>query len=100
MAGRILRKIKERVRNLELQKAKQHLLMKTASGHQPLQHVREGKIHQQLNHFSQQDISTFPQLQQILTRVNEAYWQCPDGPVFLFIGGEGPLFEFDVLAVA
>lgn len=32
--------------------------------------------------------------------VNEAYWQCPDGPVFLFIGGEGPIFEFDVLAGA
>ncbi|CAK6974988.1 LOW QUALITY PROTEIN: thymus-specific serine protease [Scomber scombrus] len=94
MAGRILRKIKERVRNLQLQKVKQHLLMKTASGHQPLQRVREGKIHQQLNHFSQQDISTFPQR----FFVNEEYWQRPDGPVFLFIGGEGPIFEFDVLA--
>lgn len=61
-AGQILRKIKERVRNLQLQKAKQHLLTKTTRGHQPLQHVREGKIHQQLNHFSQQDISTFPQV--------------------------------------
>lgn len=30
--------------------------------------------------------------------MNEAYWQHPDGPVFLFIGGEGPIFEFDVLA--
>uniref|UniRef100_A0A3Q4AUG2 Serine protease 16 n=1 Tax=Mola mola TaxID=94237 RepID=A0A3Q4AUG2_MOLML len=30
--------------------------------------------------------------------VNEAFWQSPDGPVFLFIGGEGPIFEFDVLA--
>lgn len=30
--------------------------------------------------------------------VNEAYWRDPDGPVFLFIGGEGPLFEYDVLA--
>lgn len=30
--------------------------------------------------------------------VNEAYWQSPDGPVFLFIGGEGPIYEFDVLA--
>uniref|UniRef100_H2LX31 Serine protease 16 n=1 Tax=Oryzias latipes TaxID=8090 RepID=H2LX31_ORYLA len=30
--------------------------------------------------------------------VNEAHWQRPDGPVFLFIGGEGPIFSFDVLA--
>uniref|UniRef100_A0A3P8PKX4 Serine protease 16 n=1 Tax=Astatotilapia calliptera TaxID=8154 RepID=A0A3P8PKX4_ASTCA len=29
--------------------------------------------------------------------VNEAYWQHPDGPVFLYIGGEGPLVEYDVL---
>ncbi|KAM7413585.1 hypothetical protein PAMA_020797 [Pampus argenteus] len=94
MAGRVLRKIKERVRNLQLQKAKQHLLIQTVSGHQPLQHVKEGRIHQQLNHFSRQDVSTFPQR----FFVNEAYWQRPDGPVFLFIGGEGPIYEFDVLA--
>ncbi|XP_044057225.1 thymus-specific serine protease isoform X2 [Siniperca chuatsi] len=92
-AGRILRKIKERVRNLQLKEAKQHLLTHTVSGHQPLQHVKEGRIHQQLNHFNRQDVSTFPQR----FFVNEAYWQCPDGPVFLFIGGEGPIFEFDVL---
>ncbi|XP_051253528.1 thymus-specific serine protease isoform X1 [Dicentrarchus labrax] len=93
-AGRILRKIKERVRDLQLQKAKQHLLMRTESGHQPLQRVKEGRIHQKLDHFSRQDVSTFPQR----FFVNEAYWHCPDGPVFLFIGGEGPIFEFDVLA--
>lgn len=29
--------------------------------------------------------------------MNEAYWRGPDGPVFLFIGGEGPVHEFDVL---
>lgn len=29
--------------------------------------------------------------------VNEAHWQRPDGPVFLFIGGEGPIYNFDVL---
>ncbi|XP_078100448.1 thymus-specific serine protease [Sander vitreus] len=92
-AGRILRKIKERVRNLQLQEAKRHL-QKQISGHQPLQHVKEGRIHQQLDHFNRQDVSTFPQR----FFVNEAYWQRPDGPVFLFIGGEGPIFEFDVLA--
>ncbi|CAG06424.1 unnamed protein product, partial [Tetraodon nigroviridis] len=30
--------------------------------------------------------------------VNEAFWRNPDGPVFLYIGGEGPIFEYDVLA--
>ncbi len=30
--------------------------------------------------------------------MNEAFWRSPDGPVFLYIGGEGPIFEFDVLA--
>ncbi|XP_041796642.1 thymus-specific serine protease [Chelmon rostratus] len=93
-AGRILSKIKERVRNLQLQKAKLHLLTRVASGRQPLQHVREGRIHQQLDHFSRQDVSSFPQR----FFVNEVYWQPPDGPVFLFIGGEGPIFDFDVLA--
>ncbi|XP_038549780.1 thymus-specific serine protease [Micropterus salmoides] len=93
-AGRILSKIKERARNLQLQKAKQHLLAQTLSGHQPLLRVREGRIHQQLNHLNRQDVSTFPQR----FFVNEAYWQNPDGPVFLFIGGEGPIFDFDVLA--
>ncbi|KAI3354518.1 hypothetical protein L3Q82_019032, partial [Scortum barcoo] len=93
-AGRILSKLKERVRNVQLQRAKQHLLTHTASGHQSLQHVKEGRIHQQLDHFNHQDVRTFPQR----FFVNEAHWQCPDGPVFLFIGGEGPIFEFDVLA--
>ncbi|XP_027135967.1 thymus-specific serine protease [Larimichthys crocea] len=93
-AGRILKKIKERVRNLQLQKAKQLLLTRAASDRQPLQHVKEGRIHQQLDHFNRQDVNTFPQR----FFVNEAFWQSPDGPVFLFIGGEGPIFDFDVLA--
>ncbi|XP_070685910.1 thymus-specific serine protease [Pempheris klunzingeri] len=93
-AGRILRKIKERVRDLQLQRAKQHLLKHAASGQQPPQHVKEGWIHQQLDHFNQHDVRTFPQR----FFVNDAHWQRPDGPVFLFIGGEGPIFEFDVLA--
>lgn len=93
-AARILREIKERVRNLQLQKAKQQLLTQAVSGRQPLQHVKEGRIHQQLDHFNRQDVRTFPQR----FFVNEAYWQAPDGPVFLFIGGEGPIYEFDVLA--
>ncbi|XP_033486617.2 thymus-specific serine protease isoform X1 [Epinephelus lanceolatus] len=93
-AGRTLMKIKERVRNLQLQKAKQLLLTHPASGRQPLRHVKEGRIHQQLDHFNRKNVSTFPQK----FFVNEAHWQRPDGPVFLFIGGEGPIYEFDVLA--
>ncbi|KAK2912800.1 thymus-specific serine protease [Channa argus] len=93
-AGRVLRKIKERVRDLQLQKVQQHLLTQTVRGHQPLQHVKEGKIHQPLNHFNRKDVGTFPQR----FFVNDEYWQHPDGPVFLFIGGEGPIFKFDVLA--
>lgn len=58
-----MRKIKERVRDFQLQKAKQNLLMQTSFSRQPLQHVKEGKIHQQLNHFNRQDVSTFPQVE-------------------------------------
>ncbi|XP_035479876.2 thymus-specific serine protease isoform X1 [Scophthalmus maximus] len=93
-AGRVLWKIKERARDLQLQDARRHLLGRTVGGHQLLRHVREGRIHQPLDHFNRRDAATFPQR----FFVNEAYWQRPDGPVFLFIGGEGPIFQFDVLA--
>ncbi|XP_028275788.1 thymus-specific serine protease [Parambassis ranga] len=92
--GRILRTIKERVRDLQLQKNKELLQALTASGRQPHKHIKEAWIHQPLNHFNRQEARTFPQR----FFVNEAHWQHPDGPVFLFIGGEGPIFEFDVLA--
>lgn len=180
MSGRILRKIKERVRDVQLQKAKQHLLAHGVSGHQPLRHVKLGRIHQPLDHFNRRSVGTFPQVEKawMLRKcvnptlshcsaevtelstprqpttpasidnmlwhhypllpfdasnvqicplphkvkdywrhrscfgiirmnclslsqrffVNDAYWQRPDGPVFLFIGGEGPLYEIDVLA--
>lgn len=62
-SGQILRKIKERVRDLRLQNHKEFLLTLTASGHQPLQHVKEAQVHQKLNHFNRQDGSTFPQVQ-------------------------------------
>uniref|UniRef100_A0A3Q3W8X2 Thymus-specific serine protease n=1 Tax=Mola mola TaxID=94237 RepID=A0A3Q3W8X2_MOLML len=96
MPGRILRQIKERVRDVQLQKAKQQLLLlsRAATGRQPFHRVKEGRIQQQLDHFNRRAVGTFPQR----FFVNEAFWQSPDGPVFLFIGGEGPIFEFDVLA--
>uniref|UniRef100_A0A3Q0R0N7 Uncharacterized protein n=1 Tax=Amphilophus citrinellus TaxID=61819 RepID=A0A3Q0R0N7_AMPCI len=93
-SGQILRRIKRRARDIQIQKNKQLLLTLTVSGHQPLQHVKEGRILQPLDHFNRQNVNTFPQR----FLVNEAYWRDPDGPVFLFIGGEGPLFEYDVLA--
>ncbi|XP_003968816.2 thymus-specific serine protease [Takifugu rubripes] len=90
-AGRSLRRIQERVRGAQLQDAKQLL---TNAGRQSFQHVTQGKIHQPLDHFHPQDRRTFPQR----FFVNEAFCRGPDGPVFLYIGGEGPIFEFDVLA--
>ncbi|KAM6933246.1 thymus-specific serine protease [Xenentodon cancila] len=92
-SGRILRTIKNHVRDLQLQKNKQLLLMFMENGHQALQHVKEAWIHQPLDHFNRQRRKTFPQR----FFVNDAYWQRPHGPVFLFIGGEGAIFEFDVL---
>uniref|UniRef100_A0A8C6M818 Protease, serine, 16 (Thymus) n=1 Tax=Nothobranchius furzeri TaxID=105023 RepID=A0A8C6M818_NOTFU len=92
-SGRILSKIKDCVRDHQLQKNQDYLLTLTASDHQLLPQVKESWIYQPLDHFNRQDINTFPQR----FFVNEAYWQCPDGPVFLFIGGEGPIHELDVL---
>uniref|UniRef100_A0A673Z911 Thymus-specific serine protease-like n=1 Tax=Salmo trutta TaxID=8032 RepID=A0A673Z911_SALTR len=68
--------------------------MSAVNGHKPMGEVRDGKIHQPLDHFDSQNDETFPQR----FFVNEAYWERPHGPVFLFIGGEGPISEFNVLA--
>ncbi|KAM3875286.1 thymus-specific serine protease [Diretmus argenteus] len=92
-SGRVLRKIKERVRELQLHKAKEHVLTHTVNGHQPARDAKEGRIRQPLDHFDRQDTETFHQR----FFVNEAYWQPRHGPVFLFIGGEGPISAFDVL---
>uniref|UniRef100_A0A8C1QUB5 Thymus-specific serine protease n=1 Tax=Cyprinus carpio TaxID=7962 RepID=A0A8C1QUB5_CYPCA len=54
---------------------------------------KKGTIHQPLNHFDRKDDKTFPQK----FFVNDVYWQRPDGPVFLYIEGEGPLSKFSVL---
>ncbi|XP_058490737.1 thymus-specific serine protease [Solea solea] len=93
-AGRVLLSLKQRVRDLQLHEVRQQLLIRSISGRQPLLHVKKGQIQQPLNHFNPQDGATFTQR----FFVNEEYWQRPDGPVFLFIGGEGPIYEFDVLA--
>ncbi|XP_067306163.1 thymus-specific serine protease [Pseudorasbora parva] len=54
---------------------------------------KKGTIHQPLNHFDKKNDKTFPQK----FFVNDVYWQHSDGPVFLYIGGEGPLSRFSVL---
>ncbi|RVE64706.1 hypothetical protein OJAV_G00128930 [Oryzias javanicus] len=61
---------------------------------QPFQQVKESWLEQPLDHFNRLKVKTFSQK----FFVNEAHWQRPDGPVFLFIGGEGPIFNFDLLA--
>ncbi|XP_014836251.1 PREDICTED: thymus-specific serine protease-like [Poecilia mexicana] len=94
LAGRILSKINQRYRDLQARKHKEVFLTLLASKSKPLQHVTEGRVHQPLDHFNRQNVKTFTQR----FFVNEAYWQRPDGPVFLFIGGEGPIYNFDVLA--
>uniref|UniRef100_A0A3B3YFS3 Serine protease 16 n=1 Tax=Poecilia mexicana TaxID=48701 RepID=A0A3B3YFS3_9TELE len=93
-SGRILSKINQRYRDLQARKHKEVFLTLLASKSKPLQHVTEGRVHQPLDHFNRQNVKTFTQR----FFVNEAYWQRPDGPVFLFIGGEGPIYNFDVLA--
>ncbi|CAN9511115.1 unnamed protein product [Ophioblennius macclurei] len=92
--GRILRTIKERVRDVHLQKHKQVVQKLLAGGHQPFRHVTEAWIYQPLDHFNRQDIKTFRQK----FFVNKAHWRHPDGPVFLYIGGEGPIFDLEVVA--
>ncbi|XP_029026804.1 thymus-specific serine protease isoform X2 [Betta splendens] len=90
-AGRVLRRIQERARDLQRQTAERQLAARAVGARRRL---RPGRIRQPLDHFNRQSAGTFPQR----FFVNDAYWRRPDGPVFLYIGGEGPLYEFDVLA--
>ncbi|NP_001089218.1 uncharacterized protein LOC734265 precursor [Xenopus laevis] len=54
----------------------------------------ESFIVQPLDHFNRRNNGTYNQRYWI----NEQYWNYPDGPVFLYIGGEGSLSEFSVLS--
>lgn len=87
-------KIKERVQQLQYQKVKQHSLARALSERRPVAQVKDGLIRQPLNHFDSLNTKTFPQR----FFVNDAFWERPNGPVFLYIGGEGPISEFSVLA--
>lgn len=118
--------MKERVREVQLQRAERLLLAKVPRGRQHF-HVKLGFLEQQLDHFNRQGSKTFRQvgkpndaenaddvsclnkhvdgIEEILALfsttqtylVNDKYWKKPDGPVFLFIGGEGPLSWADVV---
>lgn len=55
---------------------------------------QERFLQQPLDHFDRRTKETYKQRYW----VNNMNWKKPDGPVFLFIGGEGALSEYDVLA--
>ncbi|XP_039510188.1 thymus-specific serine protease-like [Pimephales promelas] len=82
-SGQILWRMKDHVHKIQQARIK----------HTSTAIPKTGTIHQPLNHFDQQDDRTFPQK----FFVNDVYWQRSDGPVFLYIGGEGPLSKFSVL---
>ncbi|XP_034976666.2 thymus-specific serine protease [Zootoca vivipara] len=54
----------------------------------------ESFIRQPLDHFNRQEQRTYNQR----FWINQEFWRRPDGPVFLFIGGESALSVYDVLA--
>lgn len=54
----------------------------------------EGYLTQPLDHFNRKNNGTYRQRYWI----NEEFWKRPDGPVFLYIGGESAESEFSVLA--
>ncbi|XP_059574149.1 thymus-specific serine protease [Alligator mississippiensis] len=54
----------------------------------------EGSLPQPLDHFDRLELRTFPQR----FWINAEFWRRPDGPVFLYVGGESALSPFSVLA--
>lgn len=60
--GRVLWRIKERVRQARYEKAKQHVLRNVLKGHPLKIHAKEGVIHQELDHFDSSREDTFPQV--------------------------------------
>ncbi|KAI7800555.1 thymus-specific serine protease [Triplophysa rosa] len=87
-AGRLLWRMKERLHNIQQVRIKQQVMT-----HPSTAIPKEGRIHQPLNHLDIKNAKTFPQR----FFVNDIYWQRSDGPVFLYIEGEGPLSKFSVL---
>ncbi|XP_059371171.1 thymus-specific serine protease [Carassius carassius] len=85
--GQILWRMKDHVHKIQEARIKQRVTQTSTVI------PKTGTIHQPLNHFDRKDDKTFPQK----FFVNDVYWQRSDGPVFLYIGGEGPLSKFSVL---
>uniref|UniRef100_A0A672QVT2 Thymus-specific serine protease n=1 Tax=Sinocyclocheilus grahami TaxID=75366 RepID=A0A672QVT2_SINGR len=85
--GQILWRMKDHVHKIQQARIKQRVT------HTSTVIPKKGTIHQPLNHFDRKDDKTFPQK----FFVNDVYWQSSDGPVFLYIGGEGLLSKFSVL---
>lgn len=61
-----------------------------------LANVTTNFIEQPLDHFDLEDGKT-PMTYQQRYYVNEEYWKKPDGPVFIFIGGEGELSPYNMM---
>ncbi|KAJ8369091.1 hypothetical protein SKAU_G00091190 [Synaphobranchus kaupii] len=93
-SGRVLTKMKEYVHRAQYQRAKEHLLMRAMSAKPHLNDVKEGVIYQSMDHVDREVVETFPQRY----FVNEAYWERPHGPVFLYIGGEAAISMYSVMA--
>uniref|UniRef100_H3BFZ0 Serine protease 16 n=1 Tax=Latimeria chalumnae TaxID=7897 RepID=H3BFZ0_LATCH len=91
--------IKERVLQHREFLTKQSLFSKQKLPLGPVPNLRressiESFLQQPLDHFNRQNNQTYKQRYW----VNGDFWRRPNGPVFLFIGGESALFMFDVLA--
>lgn len=72
----------------------QHIqqVMKTLYRGDPIANVTVSKIEQPLDHFDPQVGRTYMQRYYVV----DTYWNGSSGPVFLYIGGEGPLDEAQV----
>ncbi|KAK6470690.1 thymus-specific serine protease [Huso huso] len=89
-SGKVFRQIKEHVRWSQELRAHKHLqLYGVGGGPWP----KAETLRQPLDHFNRQNNATFPQR----FFVNDGFWH-PQGPVFLFIGGESSISEYSVLS--
>uniref|UniRef100_UPI00358EA12B thymus-specific serine protease-like n=1 Tax=Myxine glutinosa TaxID=7769 RepID=UPI00358EA12B len=95
-AGRHFWRITDHVHRLRLERQRSYVT-KTKLWNEPLQFNRAPIaefLKQPLDHFDRQCRKSFEQR----FWVNTAFWKQPYGPVFLLIGGEASLSEYDVLS--
>ncbi|XP_039627224.1 thymus-specific serine protease [Polypterus senegalus] len=91
--GNVFRHIQRRVFLSKEQEARSHLARGMQLHLAPqLSMPKEMMLTQLLDHFNRQEKRTFKQRYY----VNDAYWQKPHGPVFLYIGGEASLSPYSV----